>query len=69
MNGIVIPGLLASPRNSAYSDQRKALMTPSETRVSMVVAPWRRFTQAALWNGQAAQVTTGAASVSEAHCQ
>jgi hypothetical protein len=38
-------------------------------RVSMVAAPWRRFVQAARWNGQAAQVTTGAASVRLSHCQ
>ena len=35
----------------------------------MVAAPWRRFCQAALWNGQPAQSTTGVASASESHCQ
>ena len=35
----------------------------------MVAAAWRRLVQAALWNGQAPQVTTGAARVSESHCQ
>ena len=44
-------------------------MVPTETRVSMVAAPWRRFTQAARWNGQAAHTITGAASTSDSHCQ
>ncbi len=69
MNGIFIPGSPAPPMNSAYSDHRKALTTPSEISVSIVAAPCRRFVQAALWNGQAAHVTTGKASVSDAHCQ
>ena len=34
----------------------------------MVVAAWRRLVQAARWNGQAAQRTTGVASSSEVHC-
>ena len=42
---------------------------PSETSVSIVDVPCRRLTQAARWNGQAPQTTTGAASVSESHCQ
>jgi hypothetical protein len=33
------------------------------------LAPWRRLVQAARWNGQAPHTTTGAARVSEAHCQ
>jgi hypothetical protein len=37
--------------------------------VSMVASPWRRFVQAARWNGHAAHTTTGAASASEIHCQ
>ena len=40
-----------------------------ETRVSIVVVPCRRLVHAALWNGQAPHTTTGAARVSEAHCQ
>ena len=32
---------------------------PTETSVSIVAAPWRRFIHAARWNGQAPQVTTG----------
>ncbi len=49
-----IPGMPASPKNSAHSDQRNAAPVPSETRVSMVAAPCRALVQAALWNGQAA---------------
>ena len=37
--------------------------------MSIVAAPWRRFVHAARWNGHAPQVTTGAASVSDNHCQ
>ena len=42
---------------------------PSETRVSMLVPPWRRLRQAALWKGQAHQKTTGIAPTISAHCQ
>ena len=42
---------------------------PTEIRVSIVAAPCRRFVHAARWNGQAPYATTGAASVSESHCQ
>ncbi len=35
----------------------------------MVDVPCRRFVQAARWNGQAPQTTTGAASVRDSHCQ
>ena len=42
---------------------------PTEISVSMVAAPCRALVQAALWKGQAAYVTTGAASVSDSHCQ
>ena len=37
--------------------------------VSIVAAPLRRFFHAARWNGSAPQSTTGAASVSDSHCQ
>ncbi|SIH92822.1 Uncharacterised protein [Mycobacteroides abscessus subsp. abscessus] len=37
--------------------------------VSIVAAPCLRFVHAALWNGQAPQMITGAARASEAHCQ
>ena len=65
----VMPGTPASPRNSAYSDHPNAASTPSDTSVSIVDVAWRRFTHAARWNGQAPHVTTGAASVSDSHCQ
>ena len=68
-NGCTMPGTPAVPRNSAYSDQANAASVPSETRVSIVAAPCRRFVQAARWNGQPPQTTTGAARVSESHCQ
>ncbi len=68
-NGWVMPGVPAVPNSSAYSDQANAAMVPMEIRVSMVAAPWRRLAQAARWNGQAPQTSTGAASVSEIHCQ
>ena len=35
--------------------------------VSMVVAPWRRFTHVARWNGQAPHTTTGDASANASH--
>ena len=35
----------------------------------MVAAPWRRFFQAARWNGYAAHRTTGEARVNMSHCQ
>ena len=59
----------APPRNSAYSDHPNAADTPTLIRVSMVAAPWRRLAQAARWNGHAPHTTTGAASVSDSHCQ
>ena len=35
----------------------------------MVAVPCRRFVNAARWNGHAPQTTTGAARVSDSHCQ
>src|SRR5699024_1061991 len=67
--GWVIPGVPAVPRNSAYSDHSSATDVPIEMSVSIVAAPWRRFVQAALWNGHAPQTITGAASVRDSHCQ
>ncbi len=64
-----MPIVPAVPRNSAYSDHRKAASVPTEMRVSIVAAPCRRLVQAARWNGSAPHTTTGAASVSESHCQ
>ena len=69
MNGIVVPGEPAPPRNSAQSDQPKAASTPTEMSVSIVAAPCRRFSQAARWNGHAPQTTTGVARASDTHCQ
>ena len=51
--GWVMPGSPAAPKNSAHSDQPNAASVPTEIRVSMVAAPWRRLAQAARWNGQA----------------
>ena len=68
-NGCVMPGMPAVPKNSAYSDQPNAASVPSEIRVSMVAVPCRRLVQAARWNGHAPQTTTGAARVSDSHCQ
>ena len=69
VNGCTIPGSPAVPNSSAHTDQPNAASTPIDTSVSMVVAPWRRFVHAARWNGQAPHTATGAASVSEIHCQ
>src|SRR5215216_7953824 len=68
-NAWVIPGVPAVPQNRAYSDQPIAANVPRETRVSIVDVPCRRLTHAARWNGQAPHTTTGAAKVSESHCQ
>ncbi|CAM5681260.1 hypothetical protein SVIOM74S_00625 [Streptomyces violarus] len=64
-----MPGMPASPRNRAHRDQPNAASVPRETSVSMVAAPCRAFVQAARWNGSPPQTTTGAARVSESHCQ
>ena len=66
---MVMPGMPASPTKRAYSDQPKAAVTPTEISVSIVAVACRRLSQAARWNGHAPHVTTGAASVSESHCQ
>ena len=42
---------------------------PNEIKVSMDAAPCRRLVQAARWKGSAPHTTTGAARVSESHCQ
>ena len=64
-----MPGIPASPKNSAYSDHSQAESVPRLISVSIVAVPWRRFAQAARWNGQAPQSTTGVASLSASHCQ
>ena len=66
---MVMPGIPASPRNRAYSDHAKAASTPIEISVSIVAVACLRFAHAARWNGQAPHTTTGAASVSDSHCQ
>ena len=68
-NGWIMPGWPAVPRNNAYTDQANAARVPTEINVSMVAAPWRRLAQAARWNGHAPHTTTGAARVSDSHCQ
>ena len=65
----VVPRSPAVPTNSARIDHRNAAVVPTETRVSMVAAPWRALIQAARWNGQPAHTTTGAARVREAKPQ
>ncbi|GAA3488796.1 hypothetical protein GCM10018987_28790 [Streptomyces cremeus] len=64
-----MPGIPAVPKNSAHRDHRKAADVPTEMSVSIVAAPCRALVHAARWKGQAAYVTTGAASVSDSHCQ
>ncbi len=63
------PACRRCPRTARPATSRTPPARPTETRVSIVVAPCRRFVQAARWNGQAPHTTTGAASVSAAHCQ
>ena len=64
-----MPRWPAPPQIMAHRLQPVAAMTPRDTSVSMVKAPWRRARKAALWKGQAAQVTTGAVSSAMIHCQ
>ncbi len=42
---------------------------PSETSVSMVVAPWRRFTRVARWKGHADHRMIGVDSAKATHSQ
>lgn len=69
LNSSCMPGVPASPRNSAHSDQPNAASVPTETSVSMVAAPCRAFVRAARWKGSPPHTTTGAARVSASHCQ
>ena len=64
-----MPAIPASPKISAYSDHSQAESVPRLISVSIVAVPWRRFAQAARWNGQAPQSTTGVAKLSASHCQ
>ncbi len=66
-NAIRMSFIPASPMNSAYSDHTQADSVPSEISVSIVAAPWRRFVQAATWNGHAAHTTTGEIIASDSH--
>ena len=69
LNGCVMPGMPAVPKNSAHTDQPNAARVPIDTSVSIVAAPWRRLIQAARWNGHPPYATTGAASARDSHCQ
>ena len=64
-----MPGMPASPMNSAYSDHNQAASVPTLIRVSIVAVPCRRFAHAARWNGHPPQSTTGVARLSASHCQ
>ena len=63
------PAWPRSSTNIAYTDQPHAAVIPSDTSVSIETEPCRAFRSAAWWNGQAAQITTGAASTTSTHCQ
>ncbi len=47
VNPWVMPGCPAVPKNNAYNDHNSAAVVPTEMRVSMVAAPWRRLSNAA----------------------
>ncbi len=64
-----MPPRPASPKNSVPTDQPYAESTPTETSVSIVSDPCRRWRHAARWNRRPPQNTTGVASTSENHCQ
>jgi hypothetical protein len=63
------PAVPRSSVNIAHTGQAQAAMTPSDTSVSMVSVPCRRFFSAAWWNGQADHSATGAVQPMRAHCQ
>ena len=56
-------------KNNAYVLHPNAANTPTDTNVSIDASAWRRFLAAARWNGQAAQVATGALIAKASHCQ
>ena len=58
-----------APEQRVDATSRSAASVPIEISVSMVAVPCRRLVHAAWWNGHAPQTTTGAASVSDSHCQ
>ena len=66
---MVMPGMPASPKKSAYTLQRKAAVTPTEMRVSMLAMKRRALCSATRWNGHAPQTATGDARASTSHCQ
>ena len=57
------------PPTSTTVDHAHAASVPIEISVSIVTARWRALRNAARWNGQPAQSTTGVASASAAHSQ
>ena len=57
------------PATSTTVDHVHAASVPTEISVSIVAAPWRAFTNAARWNVQPAQNTTGVESASATHSQ
>ena len=57
------------PVIATTSDHASAASEPIDTSVSMVVAPCRRLTAAARWNGQPAPTITTAASTATSHSQ
>ena len=67
--GCVMPGVPAVPKNRAYSDHSERRQGAERDERVHRAAPWRRLVHAARWNGQAAHTTTGAARVSDTHCQ
>jgi hypothetical protein len=69
LSDMLYQGTPAPPRNSAQTLHRYAARQPMLMSVSIVVVPWRSERQAARWNGQAPQNTTGVASAKHSHCQ
>ena len=49
------------------ADQVHAAPVPIDTRVSMVVDPWRRFRSATRWNGHPTHQTTGVVRAATTH--
>ena len=66
-NHFVSPG--GEPSSTDATDQVNALRMPSDTRVSIDVAPCRRLRQAARWNGHAHHPTTGSEQTTSTHSQ
>lgn len=64
-----MPAIPAVPQNTVSTDQPSTASVLIEIGVSIVAMPWRRLVHAASWNGDQSPTTTGAARVSESHCQ